>query len=153
MSDFDFLSSETYTPPTGDSVNFTFDVIDGAVSGRKMYVLDDTDSIVMGLKTTSANFGAAPIDITSDDDDGYRKIQTDTGEWSLDVGIEGVTKDTKLINQISSGTDISLANYTLELATSEQYRGDYKLIDLTITGAYSDAVKFSGNLVLSGEFS
>lgn len=152
MANFNFDSSQTYTPPAGDAVDFNLIPLNDSVSGRKMHLLDDMSNIIAGLRTTDLNATSTPIDITCDDSLGYREMQQDAGELAFDIPIQGITKDTKLIDQINSGLDIALSNYTLVLAVDDQYTGDFKLTDLTIDGAYNDAIAFSGTVVLSGAF-
>lgn len=120
-----------------------------SVIGRKMYIADDTGNPVAGLRTSTNANTVAPIDITSIDDNGYRTLLSEGGEWALDVNFDGVTKDNKLRAQINQGLDITLADYKLVISNGDSITGDFKLINLEETGATDDAVLFSGQLVLS----
>lgn len=50
-------------------------------------------SAVLGIREKGVTINGEPIDVTSDDDNGWRKLLTEAGEHSVDISISGVTKD------------------------------------------------------------
>jgi predicted secreted protein len=49
--------------------------------------------VLLGVIEKSMSIGGEPADITSSEDDGYRKFLTENGTKSIDISISGVEKD------------------------------------------------------------
>jgi predicted secreted protein len=96
--------------------------------------------------------GGEPVDITSDDDGGYRTLLAEAGVKTLDISFEGVTKNNDLRSAILTGLDLMLTDISLEFPNGDTIAVDFFFTSLEETGAHNDAVKFSGSMQSSGEW-
>jgi predicted secreted protein len=109
--------------------------------------------VLAGVQTKSAPITNEPIDITSDDDSGFRTYHNEAGLRSMDATFEGVVKDTVLIELImSGGTAAMLTDVTLNYPNGDVIAGDFFLSNLDYTGETAGALKFSGTIQSSGPF-
>lgn len=124
-------------------------------NGRLMIVKKGASAIA-GVRTKTAAVNGSPIDVTSDDDAGFRTLLDLAGVLSLDLSIEGVTKDDTLRALILAGGSLLLTDITLVFpgvaGEGGTIAGDFFLASLQETGAHDDAVVFSGSLQSSGQF-
>lgn len=127
-----------------------------ALVGRKVYVRKGSGSpqvLVAACRTKSLNFGGTPIDITSDDDSGFRKLlegNGDAGVRTLDMSLEGITKNADFINQIASGNFVD--NYEIEIQGVAVVNGTFFVTSAQIQAPYNEAVTFTAELQSSGSF-
>jgi len=62
-------------------------------------------SAVLGIREKGVTVNGEPIDITSDEDSGWRLLLSDAvGERSVDISISGVTKDHRFLADLMGGT-------------------------------------------------
>lgn len=124
-------------------------------NGRLM-IVKKAAAAIAGVRTKTAAVNGAPVDITSDDDSGFRTLLDDPSIMSLDLTVEGVTKDDTLRAAIMAGAGLLLTDITLEFpgAAGEGgvVAGDFYLGALQETGAHDDAIVFSATLQSSGTF-
>jgi predicted secreted protein len=124
--------------------------------GRELLIKKGA-TVLAGVRTKSMSYAGEPIDISGDDDAGFRTFLTETGQEALDLSVEGITKDATLrAIALGSGslmlTDITL-NFPLtgtQATTGDEISGDFVLAGLEETGAYNDAMTFSASLQSSG---
>lgn len=116
----------------------------------RLFYLEKDGNILAGLREVGASGNAAPIDITTMEDAGFRLLLEVSGEDSTDVSFSGVTKDAVLREAINNGTDLTLTNTKLVYPNGETLEGDWKLTNLDESGTYNDAVQFSGTIMSSG---
>ena len=109
-------------------------------------------TVIAAVRNKTISVAGEPIDITSDDDDGYRTLLSVAGQRSIDMSVEGVTKDSILRTAMLSGTSLMLTDITVEWPNGDGLSGDFFLNSLEESGAYNDAVTFSGSLQSSGEY-
>ena len=83
-----------------------------AAKGRLLQILKGGVAIA-GVRTKGVAINGEPIDITSDDDGGYRTMLDDPGTMSLDLSVEGVTKDDELLQAIAAGANLKLTDITI----------------------------------------
>ncbi len=111
---------------------------------------------IAGVRTKTAAVNGAPVEVTSDDDSGFRTLLADPATMSLDLTVEGVTKDDTLRAAIMAGAALLLTDITIEYpgAAGEGgvLAGDFFLTGLQETGAHDDAIVFSASLQSSGAF-
>jgi predicted secreted protein len=121
-----------------------------AAKGRSLLIKKGS-TVLAGMRTKGVAINGEPIDITSDDDSGYRTLLSDVGTLSVDLSIEGITKDDTLKALIlAGGTSLMLTDITVEYPDGKTLDGDFFLASLEETGAYNEAVTFSGSLQSSG---
>ena len=124
-----------------------------ALVGRKVFVRRTPSMILLaaGKRTKSITINNAPIDLTSDDDSGIRQLlETDSAEKSIDMSIEGVTKDAGFMDNIIAGS------YTEDLAIEIDgigtITGRFFIASFAISAPYNEAVTFTAEFQSSGAF-
>lgn len=105
---------------------------------------------IAGVRTKGISVAGEPIDVTTDDDGGYRTLLAEAGQKSLDISVEGVTKDSELRAAIMTGMTLTLTGLAVEYPNGDTLTGDFLLVSLEESGTYNDAVTFSGSLQSSG---
>ena len=122
-----------------------------AAKGRELLVKRGS-SVIAGIRTKGVAFNGEAIDVTTDDDSGYRTMLADAGTYSVDLSIEGITKDNDLRATVMAAGSLMLTDITIEYPNGDELSGDFFLTSLEESGTYNDAVTFSGSLQSSGTF-
>jgi predicted secreted protein len=120
-----------------------------AANGRELKILKNNVAIA-GVRTKTVAIAGAPIDITSDDDLGFRTMLGEAGTYSIDLTVEGVTKDDELRAVILAGGSLLLTDITIEYPDGGEISGDFFLASVEDSGEYADALTFSASLQSSG---
>lgn len=122
-----------------------------AAKGRELLVKRGS-SVIAGIRTKGVAFNGEAIDVTTDDDSGYRTMLNDAGTYSVDLSIEGITKDNDLRSVVMAAGSLMLTDITIEYPNGDELSGNFFLTSLEESGTYNDAVTFSGSLQSSGTF-
>jgi len=120
-----------------------------AANGRELKILKNNVAIA-GVRTKTVAIAGEPIDITSDDDLGYRTMLGEAGTYSIDLTVEGVTKDAELRSIILTGGSLLLTDISIEYPDGSTIDGDFFLASVEDSGEYADALTFSASLQSSG---
>jgi predicted secreted protein len=120
-----------------------------AANGRELKILKNSVAIA-GVRTKTVAIAGEPIDITSDDDLGYRTMLAEAGTYSIDLTVEGVTKDAELRSIILTGGSLLLTDISIEYPDGSSIDGDFFLASVEDSGEYADALTFSASLQSSG---
>jgi predicted secreted protein len=91
------------------------------------------------------------IDVSGDDENGWRTLLSEPGQRSFDLSFDGVTKDTTLRELIITGASLLLTDVTVTFPEGDVFASDFYFSNLENTGSYNEAVKFSGSMQSSGE--
>jgi predicted secreted protein len=121
-----------------------------AFVGRKA-VLSKGATPVAAIRTKTVSINNEPVDITSDDDNGFRTMLQDPGTKSLDMTVEGVIKDATLLTVAMSTTDI-LEGFSILFPTIGTLAGDFVVTGFETGAPYNEAATFSCTLQSSGAF-
>lgn len=112
-----------------------------------------------GINSKSIAVAKEAIDITTDEDNGFRTLAEEAGTKTLDISFSGVTKDAVLRGLIMTGGSQLYTDLTIEYpplgsqTTGDSITGDFYLNGLTENGGGSDgAIEFDGTLQSSGEW-
>lgn len=89
-----------------------------------------------------------PIDVTADENDGWRELIEEAGENSIDITVSGVTKSNDLKQAWFSGNRTAAA--TLTYPDGGVISGQFRLGNYTETGPYKDATTFEATLQSTG---
>ena len=119
-------------------------------SGRQLTIKRDS-TVVAGVRTKSMTINNTPIDITTDDDSGFRTLLELPGEKQIDASVEGLLKDETLIADAATGTSL-IENATITLPSGGVITGSFRLNSMEIGGEYLDSVTFTAELQSSGAF-
>lgn len=129
----------------------------GAAS-RDLLVKKNSTAL-LGINSKSIAVAKEPIDVTTDEDNGYRLLLDVAGTKTLDISFSGVTKDTTLRGivmvdggQLLTDIEIEFPPYGAQVA-GDTITGDFFFNGFTENGGGSDgAIEFDGTLQSSGEW-
>ena len=119
--------------------------------GRKMRIRRD-GVIIAGVQNKSCSTGNEPVDITSDDNIGFRDILSDPAVKSLSISFDGVTKSTELRAQALAGENLIFDNIQLEFEDGSYVSGSFYFGNYEESGSQGEALKFSATLESVREF-
>lgn len=116
-------------------------------SGRALQIKWDSVTLV-GVRTKGWTATADLVDVTTDDDNGWRTLLATPGLKSVEVTVGGISSDQVLINEFFNGTGETL---TGELPTTTgTISGTFYLSSFEQTGEHDGAVEFSATFMSSG---
>lgn len=104
---------------------------------------------IAGVRTKSMTFNSDAINVTTDDDDGKRRLLEASGEESIDLSVEGLTKDESLI-AIPAGGGTRIEQYTIEMPWGGSITGDFRFNSLELGAEYTDAITFTAEIQSTG---
>lgn len=129
----------------------------GAAS--RLLLIKKGGTTLLGVSAKTISWGGEPIDVTTDEDLGYRCLLDLTGLETLDISGSGVTKDELLRQLALTGGSKLLTDITVEWPpVGAQTTGDSLVCDFffsgfTETGGGSgDAVQFDFSMQSSGSW-
>lgn len=105
-------------------------------------------TLLEGIREKGVELGGEPIDITSDDDDGWRTLLALPSQNEVNISISGVTKDDTLKAAWFSGDRTE--ECAIEFADGSTIVGSFFLATYNETGTYNEAVTFEATLQSSG---
>ena len=121
-----------------------------ALSGRSVRISRNGSNIV-GARTDSVTINNEPLDITDKDDSGWRTMLADVGLRSVSCEVEGVLKDTVLLDDsVGTPTTALLKECVVTISGIGTLTGDFMLQGLQIGAEQADVVTFTATLE-SGE--
>ena len=103
---------------------------------------------VEGLREKGIELNGEPIDISSDDDNGWRTLLAVPAENQVNISLSGVSKNRVLQTDWFAGTRLKPATVTLDDGTT--LAGSFFLASFSLTGEYKDAIVFEASLQSSG---
>ena len=116
-------------------------------NGRALQIKWDSVTLV-GVRTKGWTATADLVDVTTDDDNGWRTLLATPGLKSVEVTVGGISSDQVLINEFFNGTGETL---TGELPTTTgTISGTFYLSSFEQTGEHDGAVEFSAPFMSSG---
>jgi predicted secreted protein len=121
-----------------------------AAQKGRAFTIKKNGTIIAGLQAKTAAVNNNPVDVTTDDENGFRTLMADPGVKSIDISFDGVTKDTVLRALVMANASQLFEDITLEYPNGDTVAGDFFLANLEESGDTGDALKFSGSLQSSG---
>ena len=122
--------------------------------GRRVFIRkgDGSPQVLLAAgRTKSLTVNATPIDITSDDDSGYRTLlEDDAGMLTLDLSFEGITRDTTLLNALAGGNFAD--DYEIDVQGIGVFNGRFFTTSVALNAPHNDAVTFTAELQSTGAF-
>tara|TARA_R110000782_G_scaffold23618_1_gene61643 strand:- start:46 stop:492 length:447 start_codon:yes stop_codon:yes gene_type:complete len=135
------------------STNFPMSVI----PRKKNIIIKKGGHRWLGINSKSVKIEKQVIDITSDEDDGFRVLMAHSGSKTLEIAFSGITKDLQIRNLIYSSGSTLHENISIEypIYSSETIGaviyGVFSFGSLKETGASPNGtINFSGVLKSSG---
>lgn len=126
-----------------------------AVAGRKVLVYytppGSTEEIAIGaLKSKSLSINKEPIDITTDDDNGYRAyLDTVDSLRSCDIKLSGIIKDLTLLTRVDLEEALTMR---FVIPTILEVEGTFKFTSAELAAEMEDATTFDYSFSSSGAF-
>lgn len=107
-------------------------------------------AVILGLREKGIALAGDPIDVTSDDDDGWQKLlQTGVvARKTVTISLSGVSKDRILMADYFAGTIAKTAIITYPDGTT--LTGTFVLSAFSNGTPYEDAITFDATLMSSG---
>lgn len=105
--------------------------------------------VIAGVRTKGFSINRNPVDITNDDDDGYRALLVDPGEIQIDLNVDGVTKNSEL-REAALSTNPIFEDVKLEWPDGFAIEMDWFMASFEENGAYNEAITFSAQFQGSG---
>lgn len=127
----------------------------GSLVGRKVtFTPTSGGTPVIGARTKTITLNNEGVDITSDDDEGFRTyLAEDPAMRSIDMTVEGILKDSALIELAAAGGANLIAEYEMALEGIGAFTGNFHFGSMQLGAPYNDAVTFSATIGSSGAFS
>lgn len=122
--------------------------------GRLITVKRGTSpTLIASVRTKSCTINGTPIDITTDDDSGVRKLLDQPGEVQVAISVAGVLKDETLATEALSTTDrVQPTEFSWPGAsTPGKLAGDFFLSSFGMTGEYQGAATFEAEFLSTGQ--
>ena len=113
-------------------------------------VLKKGANAIAALRTKSISINNEPVDITTDDDLGWRRLlAADPAQRNVEITADGILKSNAIIDDVLAAG--SSATYTFEFGTeTKKLSGVFHLTNVEIGAPYNEAITVSLTLQSSG---
>lgn len=121
-------------------------------NGRNL-TFDWDSTTLVGVKSKSFSITNEHVDVTTDDDNGWRTLLADPGKRSVDLTVSGVSSDEVLLAAIMNA---NVTGETLQidlpssLTTPGNLSGSYFVTSFEDSGSDDGAVEFSASFQSTG---
>lgn len=121
-------------------------------NGRAVLVKWDSVTLV-GVRSRTAGVSAEYVDVTTDDDAGWRKLLSDPGVRSMEVTVSGIASSEVILAAIMAA---SVTGETLEttlpsaLTTPGKLSGNFVVSAFEISADHDGAAEFSATFMSDG---
>lgn len=106
---------------------------------------------IEGVREKGVTFGGDAIDITSDEDGGYRTLMANTvGQRELNISLSGVSKSAILRRARAAGETSNQAR--LVYPNGDEISGLFELVKYEETDKYNDAATFTAEIQSNGVY-
>ncbi len=120
--------------------------------GRTL-LLKKNSVIIASLKSKSFTVNSEPVDVTTDDDGGYRCNLPESGLTNIDISFDGVETDGILRGlMLSGGLNQQYTDFTLTWDNGDLLACDFNFTSYEESASTSEGITFSGSLQSSGEW-
>lgn len=115
----------------------------------------DWDSVTLAnVRSKSFTKNAEPVDVTTDDDNGWRTLLSQPGVRSIEVTVGGIAADEAVLADIMAASDLDQAlqvDLPSSLATPGNLSGTFFVSSFEMNGSSPEgAVEFSATFMSSG---
>lgn len=119
-------------------------------NGRELVI--DWDSVTLvGVRTRTFSITNDYVDVTTDDDSGWRTLLADPGLRSLEVTVGGIASDQVLIAEImKANIEGEPLDVNLPTATGAKLDGTFVVSSFEGNGDHDGAYEFSATFMSSG---
>ena len=121
-------------------------------NGREL-TIDWDGTTLVGVRTRGVTSSNEMVDVTTDDDNGWRTLLATPGVKSVEVTVGGISSDEVLLaefyNASTTGETLQI-DLPSSLASAGNISGTFHLASFEITGEHDGAVEFSSTFQSSG---
>lgn len=104
---------------------------------------------ILGVREKGLEMNGEAVDVTSDENNGWRTVLSDPGQNEVTISISGVTKDDRLKQDWFGNR--RMQPVTIRYPDGATATGQFFLQSYTDTGPYNDATTFEAELINNGE--
>lgn len=122
-----------------------------AIKGRSV-LIHRNGVLVAGARTKSISINGSPIDITTDDDDGVRKVMEEPGQLDVEISVSGIILNAALRPDAMSTSD-RVKPTDLIFGTgspTNRFSGDFFIQGYTESFEYQGAGTFEATFISAG---
>lgn len=119
-------------------------------NGRQL-TIDWASTTLVGIRTRSYTVTNDYVDVTTDDDEGWRKLLDDPATRSVEVTVGGITGDQTLLSAImAANVDGGTVTVNLPTNTGASLSGDFMVSSYEGNGEHDGAYEFSATFMSNG---
>lgn len=120
-------------------------------NGRELVI--DWDSVTLvGVRTRTYSVTNDYVDVTTDDDSGWRTLLADPGLRSVEVTVGGIASDQVLLAEVmKANIEGETLDVNLPTATGASLAGTFVVSSFEGNGDHDGAYEFSATFMSSGE--
>lgn len=124
----------------------------GAFLGRELRLQPNAtgDEAVLGVRSKTATLIGEALDITSDDDDSFQRFLTEAPRQGITMTVDGIAKGQFISRVAEAGNVLALVDYTLECPEVGEWRGDWVVSGVSLTGETDGIATFSATINSDG---
>ncbi len=126
----------------------------GTINGyiaREIVLKDTEGNAVAGLNATNITVNREEIDVTTNDEDGFRTLLGEAGQLGWEISAEGIVRPGNLdLLREAFNPNTSLTKYTLEFPWGDEATADWFIGNFELGAETQEAVTFSGTFMSSG---
>ena len=118
-------------------------------NGRAL-IIDYDSTTLVGVRTRGFSVSNDYVDVTTDDDSGWRTLLADPGLRSVEVTVSGITSDEVLLTDIMAASVAATAvsvELPTSLATNGTMAGNFLISSFEENGEHDGAVEFSATFM------
>jgi TP901-1 family phage major tail protein len=121
-------------------------------NGREL-TFDWDSTTLVGVRSRGVNMSNDMVDVTTDDDSGWRTLLATPGLKSVEVTLDGITSDEVLTAEFfnaSTTGETMQCNLPSSLAVPGNLSGTFSLSGFEYSAAHDGALEFSATFMSSG---
>mgnify|MGYP006445191117 CR=1 FL=1 len=115
------------------------------------FVIKRAGTTIAAARTKTITINNEAIDVTTDDDSGFRTLLEEPGQKQIDLSVEGLTDNDDLISKAANGTSL-IDTYTLEFPSGATIEGDFRFNSLEVGAEYNAAATFTAEIQSTGAY-
>lgn len=106
-------------------------------------------TLVAAVREKSVEFNGTPVDVTTDDNLGWRTLLDDiNGQTEVNITVSGVLTDATLKTNFFAGNTTNLMRVLYP--DNGEVEGTFKMVTYSETGTYNDTITFEASFQSSG---
>lgn len=125
-----------------------------AGNSSRTFTMDWDSTTIADVQSKAFTINAEPVDVTTDDDDGWRTLLADPGVRSIEVTVSGIADDEAVLADIFAASDLDKTlqiDLPSSLTTPGNLSGNFFVSSMEYSGGSPDgACEFSITFMSNG---